>query len=280
MKNTVNNMPVTPNSGGGGSRGGWLGKLFGMVNARSYEMLQRDRFQWQQGVITDEMSKRATNAEAAKAAGRVVGEKMSLANRRNAAFAFERKRTSKNKKTGEYNYPDLVDMGPAIDPLNARWSPGAEVQRSVLLRRDLAADHRGRHHGFLGSGPVLCDVPAVRVSAQEGQLQELSPGALIDPCSHRVPGDVSEQQIDPVTLCEFCRAIGGSGEDHESFGIRQEDVPQLQNHPSQGRGACDLHRPPPQAAPGLMPDTRRHITVSEDSYGTYCWHQHPSAQAH
>jgi hypothetical protein len=139
MKNTVNNMPVTPNSGGGGSRGGWLGKLFGMVNARSYEMLQRDRFQWQQGVITDEMSKRATNAEAAKAAGRVVGEKMSLANRRNAAFAFERKRTSKNKKTGEYNYPDLVDMGPAIDPLNARWSPGAEVQR----RRNTGATGQG-----------------------------------------------------------------------------------------------------------------------------------------
>lgn len=129
MKNTVNNMPVTPNSGGGGSRGGWLGKLFGMVNARSMEMLQRERFAWQQGLITEEMGKRATNAEAAKAAGRVVGEKMSLKNRRDATFAFERKRTSKNKKTGEYNYPDLVAMGPAIRPLNAEWSPGAEVQR-------------------------------------------------------------------------------------------------------------------------------------------------------
>lgn len=129
MKNTVNNMPVTPNSGGGGSRGGWFGKLFGLVHARSYEMLQQERFKWQQGVITEEMGKRATNAEAAKAAGRVVGEKMSLKNRRDATFAFERKRTSKNKKTGEYNYPDLVAMGPAIRPLNAEWSPGAEVQR-------------------------------------------------------------------------------------------------------------------------------------------------------
>lgn len=98
MKNTVNNMPVTPNSGGGGSRGGWLGKLFGMVNARSYEMLARDRFAWQQGLITEEMGKRDTNRAAAQAAGKVVGEKMSLANKRNAAFAFERKRTSKNKK--------------------------------------------------------------------------------------------------------------------------------------------------------------------------------------
>lgn len=133
MKNTVNNMPVTPNSGGGGSRGGWFGKLFGLVHARSYEMLQQERFKWQQGVITEEMGKRATNAEAAKAAGRVVGEKMSLANRRNAAFAFERKRTSKNKKTGEYNYPDLVDFGPAEDPLNARWGSRAG-ERAALAR--------------------------------------------------------------------------------------------------------------------------------------------------
>lgn len=128
-KNYVNNMPVTPSSGGGGSRFGWLGKVFGMVNSRSMEMLQRERFQWQQGVITDEMGKRAMNTAAANAAGKVVGEKMSLKNRRDATFAFERKRTSKNKKTGEYNYPDLVAMGPAIRPLNAEWSPGAEVQR-------------------------------------------------------------------------------------------------------------------------------------------------------
>jgi hypothetical protein len=133
MKNTVNNMPVTPNSGGGGSRGGWLGKLFGMVNARSYEMLARDRFAWQQGLITEEMGKRDTNRAAAQAAGKVVGEKMSLANKRNAAFAFERKRTSKNKKTGEFNYPDLVDFGPAEDPLNARWGSRAG-ERAALAR--------------------------------------------------------------------------------------------------------------------------------------------------
>lgn len=138
MKNTVNNMPVTPGSGGGGSRGGWLGKLFGMVNARSYEMLQRDRFAWQQGVITDEMGKRATNAAAAQAAGKVVGEKMSLKNRRDAAFAFEKKRTSKNKKTGEYNYPDLVDFGPAEDPLNARWGSRAG-ERAALAKLQAGA---------------------------------------------------------------------------------------------------------------------------------------------
>jgi hypothetical protein len=31
----------------------------------------------------------------------------------------------------------------------------------------------------------------------------------------------------------------------------EEDVPQLQDHPPQRRGARDLHRPPPQAAARL-----------------------------
>ena len=38
---------------------------------------------------------------------------------------------------------------------------------------------------------------------------------------------------------------------NESTGIGEEDLPQLQDHPAQGRGARDLHRPAPQAAPGL-----------------------------
>jgi hypothetical protein len=51
---------------------------------------------------------------------------------------------------------------------------------------------------------------------------------------------------------EFPLSFNGSGEDHESFGFRQSDVPQLQNHPSQGCGSCDLHGSPPQATPGLI----------------------------
>ena len=47
-------------------------------------------------------------------------------------------------------------------------------------------------------------------------------------------------------------AQADQGEDHESLGIRQEDLPQLQDHPSQGCGPCDLHRSAPQAAPGLI----------------------------
>lgn len=137
MNKSVNNMPVNPGSGGG-SRGGWLGKIFGMVSARSYEQLSRDRFAWQQGLITDEMSKRAMNAAAANAAGKVVGEKMSLKNRRDAAFAFEKKRTSRNKKTGELNFPDLYDFGPAEDPLNARWGSRAG-ERAAQARANAAA---------------------------------------------------------------------------------------------------------------------------------------------
>lgn len=136
-KNYVNNMPVNPSSGGG-SRGGWADKFFGMFRARRMEELNRDRFAWQQGLITDEMSKRAMNAAAANAAGKVVGEKMSLKNRRDAAFAFEKKRTSRNKKTGELNFPDLYDFGPAEDPLNARWGSRAG-ERAAQARANAAA---------------------------------------------------------------------------------------------------------------------------------------------
>ena len=53
--------------------------------------------------------------------------------------------------------------------------PGPEVQRAVLFRRHVAADHRRRDDGLLGPGAELRDESAVRVAAEEGQLQvELS----------------------------------------------------------------------------------------------------------
>jgi hypothetical protein len=58
--------------------------------------------------------------------------------------------------------------------------------------------------------------------------------------------------LTPETWANFRRAIGGSGEDHESLGIRQGNVPQLQNHPPQGRGPRDLHGPTSQAASRLI----------------------------
>jgi len=38
---------------------------------------------------------------------------------------------------------------------------------------------------------------------------------------------------------------------HEGSRFRQEDVPQLQDHPPQGRGARDLHGPASQATSRL-----------------------------
>jgi len=63
------------------------------------------------------------------------------------------------------------------------------------------------------------------------------------------------------------------GEKNESFGFGQENLPQLQNYPSQGRCACDLYRSTSQAAPGLI------ARVLEDENGTYRWHQHSAASA-
>ena len=135
MNKSVNNLPVNPSSGGG-SRGGWTNKLFGMFRARGMEQLNRERYAWQQQFLTEEMSKRSMNAAAAQAAGKVVGTDMMQKNNAKNAFAFEKKRTSKNKKTGEFNYPALQKYGPAEDPLNARWSPrtGVAYQEAILAR--------------------------------------------------------------------------------------------------------------------------------------------------
>lgn len=137
MKNTVNNMPVTPGSGGG-SRGGWLGHIFGMLRGVKMEELSRNRYAWQQSYLTEEMKKRDINRASAQTAGKVVGEDMRQKNNAKNAFAFEKKRTSKDKKTGEYKYPDLFDMGPAEDPLNARWSPRSG-ERAANARAAAAA---------------------------------------------------------------------------------------------------------------------------------------------
>jgi len=59
--------------------------------------------------------------------------------------------------------------------------------------------------------------------------------------------------------------------------FRQEDVPQLQDHPSQGCGSCDLHRPAlTSSVKADWPGTTQPL---EDDHGTYCWYQHSAAQA-
>jgi hypothetical protein len=42
-----------------------------------------------------------------------------------------------------------------------------------------------------------------------------------------------------------------AGEEHESTGIGKEDVPQLQGHPQEGRGARHLYQSAAQTATGL-----------------------------
>jgi hypothetical protein len=48
------------------------------------------------------------------------------------------------------------------------------------------------------------------------------------------------------------RGPGKAGEIHESTGIGEKDVPQLQGHSQEGRGARHLHQPAAQTATGLM----------------------------
>ena len=46
--------------------------------------------------------------------------------------------------------------------------------------------------------------------------------------------------------------LGLKGNGHESAGIGEENLPQLQDRPPQAGGAGDLQESAPQAAPGLI----------------------------
>src|SRR5881397_504130 len=52
-------------------------------------------------------------------------------------------------------------------------------ERAVLLRRDVATDHCGCHHGLHDAGTSVPDVAAVREPAQESQLQGRVADALM-----------------------------------------------------------------------------------------------------
>ena len=54
------------------------------------------------------------------------------------------------------------------------------VQRAVLLRRHVAADHGGGDHGFHGAAAGLPHVAPVREPAQEGELQGRPAGSRCD----------------------------------------------------------------------------------------------------
>ena len=55
--------------------------------------------------------------------------------------------------------------------LPAAGVPDPEVERAVLLRRHVAADHRGGDDGLHGAGAGLHDVAPVREPAEEGEFQ-------------------------------------------------------------------------------------------------------------
>ena len=87
-----------------------------------------------------------------------------------------------------------------------------QVERAVLLRRHLAADHRGGDDGLHGAGAGLRDDAPVREPAAQGQLQGRPAGAL----------------------------AGNRRNDDESHGFREENLPQVQDRAAQARGPGDL----------------------------------------
>jgi hypothetical protein len=98
------------------------------------------------------------------------------------------------------------------------------VQRAVLLRRHVAADHRRSHDGLHGAAPGSHDDSPIRRAAQEGESPWLREERLLG------------------SRLEFR---------DESQSIGAQDLSEVQGRPPSRRRARDLRGSAPQAAAGL-----------------------------
>lgn len=73
MKNNIGGRNIVQPTGG--SRGGWAGKVFGMLRAAPMADMQLKMFGAQQEKLTEEMGKRKIGEAAAKAAGNIIQQR-------------------------------------------------------------------------------------------------------------------------------------------------------------------------------------------------------------
>jgi hypothetical protein len=121
------------------------------------------------------------------------------------------------------------------------------------------AHGQGRRHPDAGRDSresAQCDLP--REAGERARGAGHISGKMRMHYIRILPGDKVTVELTPYDLSAGTHRVprqvksrSGQGEDDESRRIGQEDVPQLQDHPPQRCGARDLHRPAPQAAPGL-----------------------------
>jgi translation initiation factor IF-1 len=72
-----------------------------------------------------------------------------------------------------------------------------------------------------------------------------------------LPGDKVTVTVRPLARADHVPGEVEQRGTHEGTGIREEDLPELQDHPAQRRRAGDLHGSAAQAAPGLKRPAQR-----------------------
>jgi hypothetical protein len=123
----------------GGSRGGWGGKLFGMLRAAPMAQMDLTVFGQKQEKITEEMHKRAVSQSAAKVAGnviqqRIMGEQAIDQARNVHNFVFEQydedhpKVLAGKAKPSDFVYPGYAAKGTPEDVQTLKYGSRAGVE--------------------------------------------------------------------------------------------------------------------------------------------------------
>jgi hypothetical protein len=136
INNFKGNRMVQPT---GGSRGGWAGKLFGMLRTAPMAEMELTMFGKKQEKLTEEMHKRAVSQSAAKAAGniieqRIMGEQAIDQARNVHNFVFEQydeehpKVLAGKAKPSDFVYPGYAAKGTPEDPQTLKYGSRAGVE--------------------------------------------------------------------------------------------------------------------------------------------------------
>ena len=127
----------------GGSRGSWMGKVFGMMRAAPMAEMQLKMFGAQQEKITEEMGKRKIGEAAAKAAGNIVQQRalgqgalehaMNVHNTVYQQYGADHPDVLAGKvKATDFVFPGMAGYGMPENPNTMTWSSRSAAQAAQV----------------------------------------------------------------------------------------------------------------------------------------------------
>ena len=137
----------------GGSRGGWVNKMFGMMRAAPMAEMQLQMFGAQQEKITEEMGKRKIGEAAAKAAGNIIQQRsmgqnalehaMNVHNTIYQQYGPDHPEVKANRaKATDFIFPGMAGYGMPENPNSMTWS-----SRSAAIAAQVKDEIKNRPQG-------------------------------------------------------------------------------------------------------------------------------------